>query len=47
MTRFVATIALALSAAAVQTAWAAPTALVLQEGASLRAAAKESAPQQA
>ena len=47
MTRFVATLVLALAAAVVQTACAAPTALVLQEGASLRAGAKDSAPQQA
>ena len=47
MTRFAITLALALTGAVVQTSNAAPTALVLQEGASLRAAAKESAPQQA
>ena len=47
MTRFAVTLALALTGALVQTADAASTALVLQEGASLRAGAKESGPQQA
>jgi len=47
MTRFAVTLALALTGAFVQASDAATTALVLQEGASLRAGAKESAPQQA
>lgn len=47
MKRYTAILAVAVIATAVQTAHAAPTALVLQEGASMRAGARDSAPQQA